>query len=90
MVIFGHRYGDYFPGTGHVEDVGHGVGKNYSINFPLWDGVDDDMFVSIFKSIMSKVMEKFRPNAVVLQFVFSLVCLCEYLTVCLFSKQMRR
>lgn len=67
MTVSFHKYGDYFPGTGHVEDIGHNTGKNYSINFPLWDGVDDDMFVSIFKSIMSKVMEKFRPNAVVLQ-----------------------
>jgi histone deacetylase 1/2 len=30
-----HKFGDYFPGTGDIEDIGKDAGKNYSINFPL-------------------------------------------------------
>ena len=31
------------------------------------DGVDDDSYVTVFKPVMSKVMEVYRPSAVVLQ-----------------------
>ncbi len=50
-----------------MRDVGYGKGKNYSINFPLNDGIDDQSFVSIFKPVIAKIMEKFAPSAIVLQ-----------------------
>lgn len=62
-----HKFGEYFPGTGDVKDTGFGEGKPYSINFPLRDGMDDDAFTSIFRPVIGKVMERFQPNAVVLQ-----------------------
>lgn len=67
MTVSFHKYGEYFPGTGGVEDIGVEKGKQYSINFPLRDGIDDTNFVSIFKSIIAKVMEVYQPGAVVLQ-----------------------
>eukprot|EP00951_Prasinocladus_malaysianus_P007601 scaffold54617_cov17-Prasinocladus_malaysianus.AAC.1 len=30
-----HKYGDFFPGTGAVGDIGYGTGKGYSLNVPL-------------------------------------------------------
>ena len=36
-----HKFGDYFPGTGSVDDVGEGTGKYYAVNCPLNEGVDD-------------------------------------------------
>jgi len=42
-------------------------GENYSINFPLMDGIDDQSYESIFKPVLGKIMETFRPGAVVLQ-----------------------
>eukprot|EP00466_Bigelowiella_natans_P007278 jgi/Bigna1/57963/fgenesh1_pm.42_\ len=62
-----HKYGEYFPGTGGVKDIGVNKGKKYSINFPLMDGIDDQSYQSIFKPIMAKIMETFQPGAVVLQ-----------------------
>jgi len=62
-----HKYGDYFPGTGDVSDLGYGKGKGYAINFPLHDGMDDESFVSIFRPIISGIMENFKPEAVCLQ-----------------------
>jgi len=67
MCVSFHKYGDYFPGTGGVNDTGIKEGKNYSINFPLRAGIDDESFAMIFKSVLSKVMETYRPNAIVLQ-----------------------
>ncbi|GFY86349.1 histone deacetylase 1 [Actinidia rufa] len=42
-------------------------GKYYSLNVPLDDGIDDESYQSLFKPIMGKVMEVFKPGAVVLQ-----------------------
>jgi histone deacetylase 1/2 len=67
MTVSFHKFGDYFPGTGHVKDVGVGKGKNYSINFPLMDGIDDAGFEAIFQAVISQVMEMYHPSAVVLQ-----------------------
>ena len=39
-----HKYGDYFPGTGALDDVGVEEGKYYSVNFPFNDGVNDETF----------------------------------------------
>lgn len=67
MTISFHKYGEYFPGTGSMRDKGMEKGSNYSLNFPLRDGIDDDGFESIFKMVLTRVMEKYSPGAVVLQ-----------------------
>eukprot|EP00250_Pteridium_aquilinum_P001299 c11510_g1_i1 orf=228-1940(+) len=67
MTVSFHKFGDYFPGTGDLRDVGHGSGKYYSLNVPLNDGIDDESYQFLFKPIISKVMEVFQPGAVVLQ-----------------------
>jgi len=67
MTVSFHKFGEYFPGTGDVLDIGHSQGKNYAINFPLNDGMDDDSYRSIFRPVIGKVMEMFAPGAVVLQ-----------------------
>ncbi|KAI4329469.1 hypothetical protein L6164_021728 [Bauhinia variegata] len=59
--------GNYFPGTGDVRDIRYGKGRYYSLNVPLDDGNDDESYQSLFKPIMGKVMEAFRPGTVVLQ-----------------------
>ena len=67
MTVSFHKFGEYFPGTGDALDIGYSDGKNYAINFPLNDGMDDESYHSVFKPIISKVMEHFSPGAVVLQ-----------------------
>ncbi|KAH7974900.1 hypothetical protein HPB49_021011 [Dermacentor silvarum] len=62
-----HKYGEYFPGTGDLRDIGAGKGKYYAVNFPLRDGIDDESYESIFQPLISKVMEMYQPSAVVLQ-----------------------
>ncbi|CAL9114569.1 unnamed protein product [Musa acuminata var. zebrina] len=67
MTVSFHKFGDYFPGTGDIRDIGYGEGKYYALNVPLDDGIDDESYHYLFKPIMAKVMEVFRPDAVVLQ-----------------------
>jgi len=68
MTVSFHQYGkDFFPGTGHHDSVGEGDGKHYSLNVPLYPGINDEMFVDLFKDVMAQVIEKFRPDAIVMQ-----------------------
>ncbi|KAF8180206.1 histone deacetylase RPD3 [Pholiota molesta] len=62
-----HKFGEFFPGTGTQEDTGSGKGKGYSVNVPLKDGITDEAFKSVFDPVISKILEVFRPSAVVLQ-----------------------
>jgi len=67
MTVSFHKFGDFFPGTGHIKDIGVGSGKNYAVNVPLNDGMDDENFRGLFRPIIHKVMEVYQPEAVVLQ-----------------------
>jgi acetoin utilization deacetylase AcuC-like enzyme len=68
MTVSFHKYGDsFFPGTGDIIEIGKGMGKFYSLNVPLKDGVTDQQYESLFEPIIRAVIEKFRPSAIVLQ-----------------------
>ncbi|KAI0422839.1 hypothetical protein F5X98DRAFT_325283, partial [Xylaria grammica] len=67
MTVSFHKYGEYFPGTGELRDIGIGAGKYYAVNFPLRDGIDDSSYKSVFEPVISSVMEFYNPDAVVLQ-----------------------
>ena len=67
MTVSFHKYGEYFPGTGELRDIGVGSGKYYAVNFPLRDGIDDSSYKGIFEPVIKHVMEWYRPEAVVLQ-----------------------
>ncbi|OCF43072.1 histone deacetylase 1/2 [Kwoniella heveanensis CBS 569] len=62
-----HRFGEFFPGTGDVRDVGMKRGKGYAVNVPLRDGITDESYHTIFKPVIQHIMDYFRPGAVVLQ-----------------------
>ncbi|KAF2737687.1 hypothetical protein EJ04DRAFT_510122 [Polyplosphaeria fusca] len=67
MTVSFHKYGEYFPGTGELRDIGVGNGKNYSVNFPLRDGITDDTYKSMFEPVIEAVMQYYGPEAIVLQ-----------------------
>ncbi|GJW21629.1 histone deacetylase 6 [Tanacetum coccineum] len=67
MTVSFHKFGDFFPGTGHIKDIGANQGKYYALNVPLNDGMDDESFRGLFRPILHKVMEVYQPDAVVLQ-----------------------
>ncbi|GMH11119.1 hypothetical protein Nepgr_012960 [Nepenthes gracilis] len=68
MTVSFHKYGDsFFPGTGDVKEIGLKEGKYYAINVPLKDGIDDNSFTRLFKTLISKVVEIYQPGVIVLQ-----------------------
>jgi len=62
-----HKFGDFFPGTGHVDDKGAAEGINHAVNFPLKEGIDDLSYEMIFKPVIREIINKFDPKAIVLQ-----------------------
>ena len=67
MTVSFHKYGEYFPGTGELRDIGVGSGKNYAVNFPLRDGITDETYKNIFEPVIEAVMTYYGPEAIVLQ-----------------------
>lgn len=63
-----HQFGDFFPGTGDHTDIGHKAGRNYAVNFPLESGIRNRQYTeTVFKPVISKIVEFYRPGAIVLQ-----------------------
>ena len=54
-----------YVGTGDVKDRGAWVGKNYAVNVPLHDGMDDESYRAIFRPVISKVFREVE-NAVIM------------------------
>lgn len=68
MTLSLHKFGGgFFPGTGDLVNVGHGRGRHYAINVPLKDGITDETYQALFRPVVAKIMEVYRPEAVVLQ-----------------------
>lgn len=68
MTVSFHKYGNgFFPETGALSEVGMGLGKHFCLNVPLQDGIDDVGYVGLFKSVMERTIETFRPASIVLQ-----------------------
>lgn len=68
-----HKYDKevFFPGTGPLDSTGpihpDNPGKNYTINVPLNDGIDDGNYQHLFNTIIGQTILHYAPTAVVLQ-----------------------
>jgi histone deacetylase 3 len=68
MTVSFHKYGNYFfPGTGDMYEIGTDIGKYYSVNVPLREGIDDQTYLQMFKHVIQDIIDFFRPTAIVLQ-----------------------
>ena len=68
MTVSFHKYAErFFPGTGNVTDVGLYPAVGYAVNIPLKDGINDENYEYIFVPVMRACIDKFQPNAIVLQ-----------------------
>ncbi|KAL4065156.1 hypothetical protein V8B97DRAFT_1867705 [Scleroderma yunnanense] len=68
MTVSFHKYtGEFFPGTGKLDDNGANLGKHFCLNVPLQDGVDDEMYLTVFKTVIEDTVTAFHPTSIVLQ-----------------------
>lgn len=63
-----HKYnGEFFPGTGNHDEIGCAKGKHFAMNVPLEDGIDDDSYINLFKSIMDPLITSYKPTVIIQQ-----------------------
>jgi acetoin utilization deacetylase AcuC-like enzyme len=68
MCVSLHKYGSgFFPGSGNTDEIGRGLGRFYSLNVPLHDGIGDEQYASLYEPIIQAVVDKFRPSVIALQ-----------------------
>ncbi|NIS81123.1 MAG: acetoin utilization protein AcuC [Anaerolineales bacterium] len=56
-----------FPGTGFVNEIGHGEGQGFSINVPLPPFTDDDIYLWAFRQVVLPSVKRFQPDVLVTQ-----------------------
>lgn len=63
-----HETGRYlFPGTGNVDERGHGAGYGYSFNIPVDAFTEDDSFLFAYTCAVKEVAEYFKPDVILSQ-----------------------
>jgi len=68
MTVSFHKYGNYFfPGTGDMYEIGAEMGRYYSVNVPLKEGMDDQAYETVFQPVIQYVMQFYQPSVIVLQ-----------------------
>lgn len=64
-----HRYdGRFFPGSGHYDELGWGLGLGSKVNIPLPRGTSDDAYCRAFDALVPPLVLAYRPQAIILQF----------------------
>lgn len=59
-----HRAAPFYPGSGHLEEVGGGLGEGTNINVPLPGGVGDLMMLKAYREILVPAAAWFKPDLI--------------------------
>jgi acetoin utilization protein AcuC len=63
-----HETGRYlFPGTGNVNERGHGAGYGYSFNIPVDAFTEDESWLYAYTMALREIADFFRPDVIVTQ-----------------------
>ncbi|AGT33139.1 histone deacetylase [Geobacillus genomosp. 3] len=63
-----HETGRYlFPGTGNVNERGHGAGYGYSFNIPVDAFTEDESWIAAYTTALREIADFFRPDVIVTQ-----------------------
>lgn len=61
-----HESGEtLYPGTGSEIEKGANEGLGYTVNIPLREGTDDEVYLLAFESLVPPLIESFKPDIVV-------------------------
>ena len=63
-----HETGRYlFPGTGNINERGHGKGYGFSFNIPVDAFTEDESWLTCYKEALSEVAAFFKPDVILTQ-----------------------
>lgn len=66
MLFDTHRGSPFYPGSGHLEEVGAGLGEGSTINVPLPEGSGDVAMVKAFRDILVPAANWFQPDLILI------------------------
>lgn len=52
----------FYPGSGWVDEVGHGAGAGFTVNLPFPAGTGGDVYREAFGRIVEPIVAQFRPD----------------------------
>ncbi|RUR29959.1 histone deacetylase [Vreelandella andesensis] len=59
-----HRAAPFYPGSGHLAEVGAGLAEGTTINVPLPAGAGDEAFLKAFRDILAPAAAWFKPDII--------------------------
>ncbi|MGQ4878997.1 histone deacetylase [Billgrantia sp. LNSP4103-1] len=59
-----HRASPFYPGTGHLEETGAGLGEGTTVNVPLPAGAGDQAYLKAFQEILVPAADWFQPDLI--------------------------
>ncbi len=65
MFVSTHRF-PFYPGTGSLEEVGHGDGAGFTVNIPFPGGFGDVEYAAAFEAIVEPVAEEYDPDFILI------------------------
>ncbi len=58
-----HQY-PHYPGTGHVDEIGAGPGKGFTVNVPMPAWCGDEEYLRVFDEVLVPVARRFGPQLI--------------------------
>lgn len=58
-----HQY-PFYPGTGAIDETGHGPGRKATVNVPLPAWCGDDDYLRVYEEILVPVARRFQPQLI--------------------------
>jgi len=55
----------FYPGTGFVDQIGHGAGEGYNVNVPLPPLTGDETYLHTLREVFVPLAEEFKPELIV-------------------------
>jgi acetoin utilization deacetylase AcuC-like enzyme len=59
-----------YPGTGRIEETGHGDGEGYTANMPLPPGSGDEAFRTVMGRLIVPLLDRYRPEMLLISYGF--------------------
>ncbi len=55
----------HYPGTGHLDEIGEGKGRGYTVNFPVLAGSGDQEFALYFREVVAPIAVQYKPELII-------------------------
>lgn len=54
----------FYPGTGHIKEIGKGAGEGYTLNIPMPGGQGDRNYLRVFDEIIMPAARRYQPQLI--------------------------